>query len=144
MRRVTAATLVAVLLLSLGVGTASASHTANPRADIITLTCENVGEITVVAGPGNAAHIVGSGRTLVGHSFAWALIVDGEVVDEEVYMQGKKKGLQDRLVTCIATWTAEDDPEFAEEIRQEFELGPDADIQFRLTVRALFPGGGGP
>jgi hypothetical protein len=106
MRRMTLTTLLAALLLmTMGMGAALAAPVNNPYADQLTLEC-NGDTIDVVVARGNPAFVVGSTDRLIPHEFNFEIVVvvDGDEypLAEETHSvgNGKKTGLEERLVTC--------------------------------------------
>jgi hypothetical protein len=149
MRRMTFATLLAaLLLLTMGMGGVLAAPVNNPHAEQITVIC-NGDEIDVWVARGNPAFVVGSTQRLIPHEFhiEWVVMVDSEEepLFEETHPigQGKKKGLQDRLITCefvidLVLLVGDLSPE-EQALLAEYDFGPDdiVNIKGYSTVRVM-------
>jgi hypothetical protein len=142
-RKLVASLLAAMLLMTMSVAAVGAAPVNNPQAEFFTVECSNGETYDVVVAQGNVAHVLGTNQRIIPQHFTFQLVVDGKVVfkDEEGVGKGKKRGLQNRLVTCTAQVTIpEEEIPFIEE-----ELGIDltgTDAFFRIIVQAMITPGG--
>jgi len=142
-RKLVASWLAAMLLMTMSVAAVGAAPVNNPFAFFFTLECSNGETFDVVVARGNPAHVLDTNQRIIPQHFTFQLVVDDEVVfeDEEGVGKGKKRGLQDRLVTCTAQLTIpEEEIAFIEE-----ELGIDltgTDAFFRIVIQAMITPGG--
>lgn len=126
MRRATFASIVAGIVMLLGIGGAAAAPVNNPHAEFYDITC---GDETyqIVVGGGNPAHILGSTSRLIPFQFTFTAVdpVTGEPLvdpetgeplfsETETLGNGQRKGVQGDLVSCTTGPITFIDPEFGE------------------------------
>ena len=113
-----AATMAIAAVLAAGVAFADPVNSKN--AEIIPITCDNGQSYRVVVTSGIPAHIVGSTGNFIPVQFTFTAIDPdtGEVLFEETGTvgKGKKRGLQEDLITCKAGPFTEFDPELGQEV----------------------------
>lgn len=126
MRRMTLASMMAIVLMMLGIGVAAADPANSPNAQFFEISCENGETYDIVVGGGNPGHIVGSNGLLMPVSFTFTMwdLSTGEMFSEtEPLGNGHRYGVQDDLITCSTDVIAEVDPELGE---IEFQIEVDA------------------
>lgn len=128
MRRMTLASMMAIVLMVLGIGVAAAAPANSPNAQFFEMSCDNGETYDIVAGSGNPGHIMGSSGLLVPFSFTFTGWdpASGEVIfsETEPVGNGHRYGVQDDLITCSTGVMTEVDPELGE-------------IQFQIEVEAF-------
>jgi hypothetical protein len=127
-----------ILLLVVSAGSVFALPVNNPHAEFHTLECDDGESYDIVVTFGNPGHILGSTAKLIPHRFTFALVLDDEIVFEESegVGQGKKKGLQDRLITCTLQFELTDEDIEAVEAELGIDLSDAESVHFLLTVEA--------
>ena len=115
---------VALVALALSAPAAFADPVNNPHAEVLTIDCE--GEpVEVVVTSGAPGHVVGSTSVGIPKSGTFSMYVNGELVEQESFSQGK--GVKD-LTTCSFSEEFVD-PESGDTIRF------DAEFQVLITPR---------
>ena len=111
-----------------GSGIAAADPINSKNAQVFPVTCSNGQTYTVVTTGGLPGHIVGSTRNIIPVEFTFTATDPdtGEVLfsETEPVGKGKKKGLQEDLITCTAGPFTEFVPAFGQEVT--FFIGVEA------------------
>ena len=120
MRRTVLLVATMAIVAVLAGGMASADPVNSKNAEIIPITCDNGQSYRVVVTGGNPAHIVGSTGNFIPVKFTFTATdpLTGEVLFEgtDTVGKGKKRGLQEDLITCKAGPFTEFDPELGREV----------------------------
>jgi hypothetical protein len=123
--------LLAIGVLALnGAGRVGADPLKNPNAFAFDFVCEDGLTFSLVtpSGPAAVAHAVGATDVLVA-SAVTAVVTDlttGQILDTitQTFGEGRRSGLQEELITCVATETV-------------IDPASGQTIQFRLTVETI-------
>src|SRR5215212_713874 len=109
MKRIALMLAVSMILAAFGSGVAAADPINSKKAELLTVTCPNGRELTLVTvapSNGNAGHIVGAtGNIIATEITVTATDPDtGEVLyyETQPVVQGEKVGLHGDLITCTA------------------------------------------
>lgn len=103
------ATMFAVVVLAVGAGVASAEPHKNQI--ILPASCDNGRNYTLVLnGEGNAGHVLGSNNNVipVKYTVTYLNAENQEPIATYRYDNGKKTGLEGKLVSCSGTTEFED------------------------------------